>query len=72
MSLEADLLAAHAQGDGEALVDLYARAADRMARGKDEAAAGFFLTQAYVYALERAHPQAAELHQRLVAMGREM
>lgn len=66
--LNARLLAAHADGDKAALVGLYAEAADR-ANGRD--AAAFFLTQAYVFALDCGHPDAAPLRARLVAMGRE-
>lgn len=62
------ILAAHAAGETRALVGLYTRAADA-ARSPDEAA--FFLTQAYVFALETAHADAPALHARLVAEGRE-
>ena len=66
--LEARLLAAHAADDREALVALYTEAADQ----SDEAdARGFFLTHAYVFALELGAPQASALRQRLVEMGRE-
>lgn len=66
--LEARLLAAHARGDRAALVDLYAEAADRA--GPTDA--GFFyLTHAYVYALEMGHAAADGLRARLVAAGRE-
>jgi hypothetical protein len=33
--------------------------------------AGFYLTHAYVFALELNHPQASELRQRLIDAGRE-
>lgn len=62
------LLAAHAEGAHDALVHLYAEAADR---ANDPAAEGFFLTHAYVFALERNHPDALRLKARLVASGRE-
>ena len=67
-ALEAQLLAAHAAGDTAALVMLYQRAADT---ADDPDAAGFFLTHAYVFALELGHAQAPALHARLKAMGRE-
>ena len=51
--LETLLLDAHGRDDRPALVTLYSEAADI---APDEGAAGFFLTQAYVYALELAHP----------------
>lgn len=66
--LQARLLTAHATGDGVALVALYTEAADRAVT---EEAAGFFLTHAYVHALELGHGNALALKARLVAMGRE-
>ena len=66
--LQARLLAAHAASDGRALVELYAEAADA-APSLD--AACFFLTHAYVFALETAHAEAPALHARLKAHGRE-
>lgn len=73
--LDARLLAAHAAGDKAALVTLYRQAAEA-ASGAAEAASGaaatgFFLTQAYVFALDTGHPEASRLHARLVDMGRE-
>tara|TARA_R110002049_G_scaffold10127_1_gene50142 strand:+ start:103285 stop:103527 length:243 start_codon:yes stop_codon:yes gene_type:complete len=67
-TLDAALLAAHAAGDGAALVRLYGQAA------KDAAtpdAAAFYLTQAHVFALEIGDTTAPALRQRLIAMGRE-
>ncbi|SMP22697.1 hypothetical protein [Shimia sagamensis] len=66
--LETRLLAAHAAGDKSALVTLYEEAA---AGAETPEAQGFFLTQAYVYALEIGHAKASTLHQRLKASGRE-
>ncbi|WP_424986200.1 hypothetical protein [Microbulbifer sp. S227A] len=66
--LQERLLAAHAAHDHRALVDLYREAADT-ANCPD--AAGFYLTHAYVFALEQDHPAAAELRARLVREGRE-
>jgi hypothetical protein len=66
--LEARLLAAHAAGDKIALVALYTEAADAAESGD---AAGFFVTHAYIYALELGHADAPALRGRLVAMGRE-
>ncbi len=60
------LLAAHATGDKEALVSLYAQASDAAATPR---AAAFFLTQAYVFALDSGHPMASELLARLRACG---
>ena len=66
--LEARLIAAHAAGQKHTLVTLYEEAATE---AKTPEAQGFFLTQAYVYALETGHPKAADLHLRLKASGRE-
>ncbi|AEI93616.1 hypothetical protein [Roseobacter litoralis] len=68
MSLDAKLLAAHAAGDKDRLVTLYTQAA---ASADDPDAAGFYLTHAYVFALEAGLPQAADLRAQLVEMGRE-
>tara|TARA_R110002051_G_scaffold14460_2_gene46787 strand:+ start:1637 stop:1846 length:210 start_codon:yes stop_codon:yes gene_type:complete len=61
------ILAAHARDDGHALVVLYAQAADQ---SDDVDTACFFLTYAYIYALELGAPQEATLHARLAAHGR--
>lgn len=66
--LGARLLAAHAAGDKKALVTLYGQAAEET---QDADAAGFYLTHAYVFALELGHPDAPALHARLKADGRE-
>lgn len=66
--LDQALLAAHAAGDTAALVDLYAQAAE-MAKAEDSAA--FYLTHAYVFALEIDHPDTNRLHQKLCDAGRD-
>lgn len=66
--LNAAIMRAHAAGDGRALSRLYERAADRA--GGDGACA-FFLTQAWVHALEAGACEAEALRGRLRAMGRE-
>ena len=66
MSLDAQLLAAHKAGDILALVRLYTEAAEKAA---DEAR-GFFLTQAYVYALECGDAAAPGLRAALAREGR--
>lgn len=68
IDLDARLLAAHEEGNLRHLVALYAQAADEAAT---EDAAGFYLTQAYIYALDCGDPAAATLHARLLQMGRE-
>lgn len=67
-TLNQRLLAAHATGDKSALVTLYTEAADAT---EDIDAACFYLTHAYVFALDIGHPAAAALHARLKAEGRE-
>jgi hypothetical protein len=66
--LDAALLAAHAADDRPALVGLYTKAADT---APSPEAAGFYLTHAYVFALEAGLPEAARLRARLKAEGRE-
>lgn len=67
-NLQARLLEAHAAGDAAALVAGYSEAA---AAASDDTARGFYLTHAYVFALESGLPQAAALHAALRSMGRE-
>ena len=66
--LDTRMLAAHAADDRIALITLYTEAAD-VANDVDTAC--FFLTHAYIFALEAGAPQAPALRQRLVAHGRE-
>lgn len=66
--LDTRLLAAHAADDRALLIQLYTEAAETAA---DEDARGFYLTHAYVFALEAGATQAATLRAHLVAMGRE-
>ncbi|SLN60133.1 hypothetical protein [Pseudooctadecabacter jejudonensis] len=65
--LNAALLAAHDAGDATTLVGLYTRAADIAA---DTDTACFFLTQAYIFALEVGDTRAGALKRRLSAEGR--
>ena len=67
--LDARLLAAHAADDRPALIALYIEASD--AADTDEAAA-FYLTHAYVFALEAGDPNAPNLKSRLVDMKRDI
>ncbi|WP_299657705.1 hypothetical protein [uncultured Tateyamaria sp.] len=66
--LERRVRDAYAHGDRAALVALYREAADGVAT-EDERA--FYLTQAHVFAMETAHPEAQALRDALVRMGRE-
>ncbi len=64
-ALERELLAAHESGDGDALIGLYAVAADRAAASDDIDSAAFFLTHAWIFALERGDERAEALRARL-------
>ena len=66
--LDRRLLAAHSGDDRDALIALYAEAAEGAA---SETARGFYLTHAYVFALEAGDARARDLHAALKAMGRE-
>ena len=66
--LDAALLEAHAGGDLPKLVVLYRQAAETT----DLNARAFFLTQAYIFALDCGADAAAELRAALVALGREV
>jgi len=69
--LERRILAAHARNDGAALAELYERGAAGWLRQGDTDAAAFYLTQAYVFALDAGTPGVDRLRSRLIAMGRE-
>jgi len=69
-ALDKALLAAHAAGDTDALVHLYTCAADLAESHSETDASCFFLTQAFVFALEVGHPQARVLNARLAEQGR--
>jgi hypothetical protein len=66
-ALDTALLAAHAAGDRAELIALYADAAD-LTGG---VAAAFYLTHAYVFALEAGDARSPSLRARLVEMGAE-
>lgn len=67
-ALDAQLLAAHEANDGATLVTLYTQAADE---ADDVDTACFYLTHAYIFALELGHPDTETLRARLVKHGRE-
>jgi len=58
-------------GDQPRLAALYARAGDAAEAAGEIDAACFYLTHAYVFALAAGAPEAAALHARLLAYGRE-
>ncbi|WP_377506294.1 hypothetical protein [Octadecabacter sp. R77987] len=65
--LDDRLLAAHARDDRRALVTLYGEAGSVT---NDIDASCFYLTHAYIYALEMGHPDTDALHARLAVHGR--
>lgn len=66
--LQDRLLDAHDAGDPGVLAQLYAQAADA---ASTEEAQGFYLTHAYVFALEAGIELADTVRQQLIEMGRE-
>ena len=69
--LEQALLLAHQNRDQEALVMLYQNGGQTFLRQGNIDAGCFYLTHAYIYALEAGHAAAAELRDILVSYGRE-
>ncbi|MGK7653101.1 hypothetical protein ACSQ76_12005 [Roseovarius sp. B08] len=67
-ALDTAMVAAHEAHDAAALIRLYTQAADT---ANDLDASCFYLTHAYVFALEAGAPDARRLHARLVRHGRE-
>ncbi len=70
-ALERRLLAAHARKDSRALIALYTEAADLREAEGDIDAACFYLTHAFVYALETGSSEARRLQMRLWRYRRE-
>ena len=68
-ALDQAMCTAHATGDRAALIRLYTQAANE-ATSLD--AACFYLTHAYIFALEAGAPEAHDLHARLVQHGRDV
>lgn len=68
--LERRLLAAHDLGDLRALSGLYAEAAERAEAGGQRDRAAFFLTHAWIFALEAGLASADALRDRLRGWGR--
>lgn len=70
--LESRLLAAHSAQDSRALIQLYTEAADARESQGDIDAMCFYLTHAFVFALELGAPERHRLQQRLWEHGREV
>lgn len=68
--LDKHLLQAHADNDVPALIRLYHEAAERAEQNQDLDAACFYLTHAFVFALEYGAPEADELNRKLYERGR--
>ncbi|NNE78884.1 MAG: hypothetical protein HKN18_01305 [Silicimonas sp.] len=66
------MMAAHGSCNLPELVDLYATAANWAETEGDVDRCCFFLTQAWVYAMEAGSPDANQLRNRLVAHGRDV
>jgi len=68
--LDARLLEAHADRDLAKIADQYALAADQAEKKEKTDQACFFLTHAWIFALEAGDPLADEYRSRLAAYGR--
>lgn len=68
--LDAKLLDAHASNDIAVLATLYAEAANRLEATGDVDACCFYLTHAFIYALESGMAEADNLNRRLAEYGR--
>lgn len=69
-ALDRQLLEAHAKKDGRSLVHLYTQAAEQHEAEGFIDAACFFLSHAFVFALEAGVPEARALNMRLSERGR--
>lgn len=67
--LDRALLAAHAADDKPALIRLYTAAADAAEQRQEGQAAAFYLTHAFVFALETGAREAPDLNKRLADKG---
>ncbi len=70
-ALDAALLIAHEKNDLEQLVKLYRKAGLSCIDTNNVDAGCFYLTHAYIFALEGGWPEATEIHRTLIAYGRE-
>lgn len=70
-ALHAEILKAHERKDIPLLAELYNQAGNNQLKTGDIDAGCFYLTHAYVFALEAGLSQAKDIHETLVAHGRE-
>jgi hypothetical protein len=68
--LDKQLLQAHADANVPALINLYHLAAHLAEERQDQDACCFYLTHAFVFALEHGAPEADELNRKLYERGR--
>lgn len=68
--LDKRLLQAHADHDALGLIDLYQQAAMLAESQQDHDAACFYLTHAFIFALEHGAPEADALNRKLFERGR--
>ncbi len=68
---EQQLQQAHEVGDTAVLSELYGNAANQHEANGDIDSACFYLTQAYIFALDAGLPSAAEYNERLTRYGRD-
>ncbi|WP_057466150.1 hypothetical protein [Pseudovibrio sp. POLY-S9] len=69
-TLDRELLDAHAKEDRDALIRLYTEAGNQSETAGNTDAAWFYLTHAFVFALEAGSPDAPHLNARLAEQGR--
>ncbi len=69
--LNSRILDAWSRGDGQLLAELYSEAGNSLLDSGLENEGCFYLTQAYILALENGLDSAAALHAKLVKHGRE-
>ena len=70
--LEERLLLAHEKGDSAALSVLYSEAADVAEAAGERDRAAFFLTHAWIFALDAGIASAGSAHAKLVVWGRDI
>lgn len=71
-SLHRQLLEAHQQNDTDSLATLYGEAGTRAEHQGNLDAACFYLTQAYIFALDSGLDCAAEYNRKLAGYGRDV
>ena len=70
--LDSALMDAHREQDGRRIAELYCKAGKLAEQTGDTEQACFYLVHAYVFALQEGMDLASDLHERLMAFGREI